>query len=350
MDEKRTHATHRCLRAPRRAGAPSPPRSVWSTACPLRAGRWAETVLATAQAAGAGRIHVADDVSGYASARLGQLERDAAGARVTVVRHPGITAVEPAAVRGPGGGPYQVFTPYYRRWLAAAWRPRVAAPARITLAEGISAGRLPRLADLSTAPPAAVTARGGESEGLARMRRWSTAQLAEYEDRRDDLAADATSRLSAYLHFGCLSPLALAAEMSARPGGAAFVRQLAWRDFFHQALAARPDAAWRDYRDRGGHWRDDPEALAAWQEAHDYPIEMMTETTLNLAQDDELLHGLDVAQKLSGETSERLETACRTARLSVHSLVRADRREHLFGLEDAVSNLESPGRFHDEPE
>ncbi len=30
-------------------------------------------------------------------------------------------------------------------------------------------------------------------------------------------------------------------------------------------------------------------ALADWQEANDYPIEMMTETTLNLAQDDELL-------------------------------------------------------------
>jgi deoxyribodipyrimidine photo-lyase len=98
------------------------------------------------------------------------------------------------------------------------------------------------------------------------MRHWAAAQLAGYERRRDDLAADATSRLSAYLHFGCLSPLALAAELSARPGGAAFVRQLAWRDFFHQALAARPDAAWRDYRDRRGHWRDDPEALAAWQQ------------------------------------------------------------------------------------
>ena len=68
------------------------------------------------------------------------------------------------------------------------------------------------------------------------------------------------------LRAGPWAETVLAAEMSARPGGGAFVRQLAWRDFFHQALAARPDAAWRDYRDRGGHWRDDPEALAAWQE------------------------------------------------------------------------------------
>ena len=44
------------------------------------------------------------------------------------------------------------------------------------------------------------------------MQRWSATQLAGYEQRRDDLAADATSRLSAYLHLGCLSPLALAAE------------------------------------------------------------------------------------------------------------------------------------------
>jgi deoxyribodipyrimidine photo-lyase len=30
-------------------------------------------------------------------------------------------------------------------------------------------------------------------------------------------------------------------------------------------LAAWPDAAWRDFRGRGDRWRDDPEALQAWQ-------------------------------------------------------------------------------------
>jgi deoxyribodipyrimidine photolyase len=39
-----------------------------------------------------------------------------------------------------------------------------------------------------------------------------------------------TSRLSPYLHFGCLSPLQLAE--AAGPGE--FTRQLAWRDFFRQ--------------------------------------------------------------------------------------------------------------------
>ena len=239
----------------------------------VRAGPWVKTVLETAQTAGASRIHIAEDVSGYAAGRLARLESAAAGARMAVVRHPGITAVEPAAVRATGGGPYQVFTPYYQRWLAAPWRPVAAAPSRVTLPDGIGGGRLPRLAELSAVPRARATGRGGESEGLARLSRWAAAGLAGYDHDRNDLAADATSRLSAYLHFGCLSPLALAAEMSARPGGAALVRQIAWRDFFHQALAARPDAAWRDYRDRGDRWRDDPEGLAAWQQGlTGYPI------------------------------------------------------------------------------
>jgi deoxyribodipyrimidine photo-lyase len=239
----------------------------------VRAGPWVTTVLETARAAGAGRIHVAEDVSGYAAARLRRLERAAAGARIAVVRHPGITVVEPAAVRVVGGGPYQVFTPYYRRWLAAPRRPPAAAPSRIRLPDGVGSGRLPRLAELSAVPRAPAAARGGESEGLARLSRWAAGRLAGYGHDRDDLAAGSTSRLSAYLHFGCLSPLALAAQMTARPGGAPFVRQLAWRDFFHQVLAARPDAAWRDYRDRGDRWRDDPEGLAAWRQGRTgYPV------------------------------------------------------------------------------
>ena len=55
----------------------------------------------------------------------------------------------------------------------------------------------------------------------------------------DALAADATSRLSPYLHFGCVSPRALAVRAQEQ-GGEAFVRQLCWRDFYAQILFAQP--------------------------------------------------------------------------------------------------------------
>lgn len=99
--------------------------------------------------------------------------------------------------------------------------------------------------------------------------------MADYQDRQDDLPGDATSRLSPYLHFGCLSPVELVHKASARQdaGAEAFVRQLAWRDFHHQVLAARPDAAHADYRSRGDRWRQDDAEVTAWKEGRTgYPV------------------------------------------------------------------------------
>jgi deoxyribodipyrimidine photo-lyase len=94
-----------------------------------------------------------------------------------------------------------------------------------------------------------------------------------YEAAHDDLAADATSRLSPYLHFGCVSPLEVVLAVDGLPGDEAFVRQICWRDFYQQILAARPDAAWSDYRPRGDEWNRDPEALDAWKEGRTgYPV------------------------------------------------------------------------------
>lgn len=52
---------------------------------------------------------------------------------------------------------------------------------------------------------------------------------------------------------------------SGEPGGEALVRQLCWRDFYHQLLAARPDASWQDYRTRDDDWSDDHDAFETWR-------------------------------------------------------------------------------------
>jgi deoxyribodipyrimidine photo-lyase len=239
----------------------------------VRRGAWVDTVIETARAAGAQAVHVADDVSAYAQRRLARLEQAAATQRLAVIRHPGVTVVAPGAVRPAGGTAFRVFTPYYRHWLAAPRRPPAPRPARISLPPGVPPGRVPALAELTAAAPARAVPAGGESAGLARLRDWADASLAGYDRHRDDLAADRASRLSAYLHLGCLSPAAVEAGLAGRPGSEPFIRQLAWRDFFHQLLADRPAAAWRDYRDRADRWNDDREALAAWQDGRTgYPV------------------------------------------------------------------------------
>ncbi len=64
-----------------------------------------------------------------------------------------------------------------------------------------------------------------------------------------------------------MSALSLALAARPLPGGEEFVRQLAWRDFFHQVTAAFPAIASRDYRPlRGGpDWAQDVGALDAWR-------------------------------------------------------------------------------------
>ncbi|MEU1128105.1 FAD-binding domain-containing protein, partial [Streptomyces sp. NPDC005899] len=121
-------------------------------------------------------------------------------------------------------------------------------------------------------------AEGGERAGRARFAAWCRDGLGAYEARHDDLAGDATSRLSPHLHFGTLSATELVhrAGEAGGPGAEAFVRQLCWRDFHHQVLAARPRAAHVDYRPRGDRWRGERSAaedIDAWKRGRTgYPL------------------------------------------------------------------------------
>lgn len=228
-------------------------------------GPWTKTVLTMASQAGATQIHLAADVSGYAQRRLASLRAAARAARLNVTAHPGVMAAGPSPIRTAAGGHYQVFTPYYRSWQAAPRRPSASTPTTISVPPGTPPGKIPELAELTTARPAAARAPGGETQARARLNGWAATRLVTYHRDHDDLAADATSRLSPYLHLGCLSPLELAVSLASQPGGEPFVRQLAWRDFFCQLLQARPQAAREDVRERGDRWHEDPGGLAAWQ-------------------------------------------------------------------------------------
>jgi deoxyribodipyrimidine photo-lyase len=239
----------------------------------VRRGDVVAEALAVAAEVGAEAIFVTHDVSGYAARRHERLRRAAADARVELRDFPGVTVVSPGDAVPVGSDHFKVFTPYWRAWRACPWRPVLAAPGRIDVPSGLAVGRRPALGTLVDGRPSPDLPEGGETTGRARVTAWGRSGLEPYGERHDDLAADGTSRLSPYLHFGCLSPLELAQQLQRRPGAEPFVRQLCWRDFYHQLLAARPETAHADMRPRGDHWRHDRRALIAWQEGRTgYPI------------------------------------------------------------------------------
>ncbi len=239
----------------------------------VRRGDWVSEALELARATGATEIHVSDDVSGFARRRLALLERDGAAAGITVHRHEGVGVVPAGAVAPGGGGHFQVFTPYFRRWLEAPRRMLAVTPDQLTLPDGAEAGRLPERRTLGSGDRSPDVIAGGETAARTRLNAWTRNGLATYGDRHDDLPGDATSRISADLHFGCLSSLEVVTKLGGRPGADPFIRQLCWRDFYHQVLAARPDAAWSDYRPRPGTWNADDDAFAAWRDGRTgYPV------------------------------------------------------------------------------
>ena len=239
----------------------------------LRSGDVVPETLALARDAGAQAVFVAEDASGYAQGRRRRLEHACHGAGVTLRATPGVTVAPLGSLETRAGAHYSIFTPFHRAWSEAHRRPVEPAPRRVPMPSGVRSGRLPALGALVGGSPSPERARGGETAGRRRLSAWLRSGVGGYGAGHDDLAADATSRLSPYLHFGCVSPLEVAQRAGKVAGSDPFLRQLAWRDFFHQLLAARPETSHEDMRPRGRRWSRDGEALEAWKEGQTgYPI------------------------------------------------------------------------------
>ncbi|SEL18683.1 cryptochrome/photolyase family protein [Streptacidiphilus jiangxiensis] len=240
----------------------------------LRRGSAAEEVARLVHDTGASEVHLAADHSAFARAREERLRAAVGGAGARLVTQEAVvTAVAPGAVTPTGSDHYAVFTPYLRRWSQVPQRRPLPPPRGLLTPAALASAPLPHRPPVDRLSP--QLAKGGESEARARMRRWLDGHLDDYEDEHDTLANDLTSRFSPDLHFGSLSATELVhrARTAASPGARAFERQLAWRDFHHQVLAARPDAAHADYRSRHDRWRDDPAELEAWRQGRTgYPL------------------------------------------------------------------------------
>jgi deoxyribodipyrimidine photo-lyase len=239
----------------------------------VRAGEVVPEVCRIAEETGAGQVHVAGDASGFAQHREERLRTELARSRRELCVHAdALVVVPPGAVTPADRHHFAVFTPYFRQWGDRGVRRPLAAPRKVSV-PGVDSVALPE--DMAFGRSSPELPAGGESEARRRLKAWLAGPIDRYDDLHDDLAADATSRLSPYLHFGCLSPAELVHRAMARggPGPEAFVRQVAWRDFNRQLLADRPAVAREDYRPRGDRWREDEHETAAWRAGRTgYPL------------------------------------------------------------------------------
>jgi len=188
----------------------------------------------------------------------------------------------PGSVLTKSGGYFQVYSQFrkvcYQRLHSALPTPirRPAAQAPLTIASDPIPGAVPGFT-----PPAASLRQlwpAGEQAANRRLLAFADEQIDYYQSERDFPARPGTSRLSAYLAAGVLSPrqclhAALHANQgefdSGNSGIVTWINELLWREFYKHILVGYPRVsmhrAFRPDTDALA-WRQAPHELAAWQQ------------------------------------------------------------------------------------
>ena len=204
----------------------------------------------------------------------------------------GALLFEPHTIANRAGGPFQVFSPYWRHclcqpvaepikissqrfsapdaWPASATLERLGLQPRLRWADGLAAAWQP-----------------GEAGGAARLQQFIATGIERYADERNRPDHAGTSRLSPWLHFGEIGPRqvwaavrALSRETGVFPaskGAHVFLKEIGWREFAHHLLHHFPRTPAEPLRTAYARfpWAPDPGAvkLRAWQKGKTgYPI------------------------------------------------------------------------------
>jgi len=200
---------------------------------------------------------------------------------------------EPWTITTGSGGPYKVFTPYWRACTASGEpRPPLDAPARLpspAVAGSKNHAGSGTLADWSLLPVSpdwssglAATWEPGEAGAHSRLEDFLDGPAQEYGTGREIPGVEGTSRLSPHLRFGEISPFRVWHELRRRfpreatPDVGIFRSELGWREFCWQLLYANPQLATRNYRpdfDRFEWQQPTAAELGAWQQGRTgYPL------------------------------------------------------------------------------
>ncbi|WP_456696719.1 cryptochrome/photolyase family protein [Aeromicrobium sp. P5_D10] len=226
-----------------------------------------QEVVRVARSVDATSVHIAADYGPYGSARDRAVEAALDAHDISLVRTGSAYAVAPGRVTKDDGTGYRVFTPYFRAWQEHGWR-RPADPATdipwtspdeecapIPTADVPESMHLPPL---------------GEDAARDRWQEFLDQDVAEYDSARDLPGPDRTSRMSAHLRWGTIHPRTLLADLAPRrsAGAAAYVRELAFREFYADVLHQRPDSAFGYYNRTFEHMDYDVpgDEFIAWQQ------------------------------------------------------------------------------------
>lgn len=208
-----------------------------------------------------------------------QLKTDLREAGLDVQSFAANLLAEPWTVQNDQGGPYKVFTPFWRAAREQPVRDLVPMPRQLPAAPtGVASDELDTWQLLPTHPDWAAGLREacdpGEKAAHRRLERFVHEVLPDYH-RRDEPGVEATSGLSPHLRFGEISPVQIWHRVhgdvpaAAQRNVAKFLSEVGWREFNHTVLFYNTELATVNVRREydAFPWQDpDPAELTAWQQ------------------------------------------------------------------------------------
>ncbi len=199
----------------------------------------------------------------------------------------------PETVYSGSNQPYTVYTPYWRNWqsrskaipLPMVKFPKLSLSTTVQTAIDRLTQPLPEIAELGFTWHQTPVLAAGTAAAQQRLELFTAQAINSYDVDRNFPAIEGTSTLSPALAWGTigirtvwqatLTALAAANSPEARQGITTWQQEIAWREFYHQALYHFPQLLagpyrplWQDFP-----WSDDRERFTAWcQGQTGYPI------------------------------------------------------------------------------
>ena len=195
--------------------------------------------------------------------------------------HAAALLFEPWEIKTGSGGPYRVFTPFWKNLKARDIHPPQSAPDNLPVGKSVAGESIESLQLRPTRDwKDSIEQRWqpGEQGAMQRLDEFLGEPLKTYDADRNIPAVDGTSGLSPHLHFGEISPRqiwhaarAFEARSQAQGGNAEadkFLSEVGWREFAHHLLYHYPETTREPMNDkfksfpwRSGYQQD----LQRWQ-------------------------------------------------------------------------------------
>ena len=198
------------------------------------------------------------DYSPFAIKRDEAIEKWAKEAGVSIITDEDYTLYPIGTILNNKDEPYQVFTPFYKKSLSF----KVASPEplevkSLNVVKNINIKRFDKHKYYVANPDLAV--RGGRALALARFKKIMT----DYAKTRDYPAMDKTTRLSAYIKFGCVSIREVYYNYK---NVKELQRELLWREFYANILYYFPHVLGNSFKEQYDNvkWTNNKEWFKRW--------------------------------------------------------------------------------------